>query len=90
MRVHNEWFRRLSKTKCDCGCKNTEVWSWGEYRYGKWRTIQHFCRACFPAIQEELLKHAEGCGCEFDFISKSGRLPEWLAMPVVCELEKAA
>lgn len=83
VRVHNEWFMPLTKTSCPCGCRKTEVFAWGEYVNGKWRTISHFCRQCFTTeVIPRLTAHAAGCGCTFSLNARSGyRIPEWIAMP---------
>jgi len=73
-REHNEWFRTVSKTKCACGQRNTTVWSWGNYVYGKWRTITHFCDACIDrAVFPHLVPHANECGCVINLIGYSGQ-----------------
>lgn len=86
-RIHNEWFQPLVKKTCPCGQKKTEVFAWGEYHCGKWRTISHFCQSCFPDIQKQLNTHAGSCGCSFELKARSGHgpLPEWIKMLDVCQ-----
>ena len=80
-RVHNEWFRRIEKRSCPCGAKKVEVWSWGEYLLGKWRTVEHFCQRCFEPIRVKLVEHAKPCGCRFELIGYGGqKLPGWLSL----------
>ncbi len=85
-RIHREWFRPVSlgnrKSCPDCHAKlhNDCIWSWGEYVNGKWRTIQYFCRGCFPSIQERLLWHGEGCGCIFELVGYHCLLPLWISL----------
>jgi hypothetical protein len=95
IRVHNEWFMPLAKKTCPCGEKKTQVFAWGEYVSGKWRTVDHFCRACFSTeVIPRLLAHAGDCGrersskgvsgtpCTFAMNPRSGySLPEWIKMP---------
>lgn len=86
-RTHNEWFQKLAKTKCPCGQKKTEVFAWGEYVNGKWRTVEHFCSTCFvERVQTQLVTHAGSCGCDFNLTARAGHgpLPEWIKMPDVC------
>ena len=86
-RIHNEWFQPIKKTTCQCGCKKTQVFAWGEYSYAKWRTILHFCQECFVSrVQVALVQHAGGCGCSFQLNARSGHsIPEWIKMPEVCK-----
>jgi len=44
---HNEYFQPIAKRSCNCGNKKCEMYSWGEYVRGNWRTIDHFCQKCF-------------------------------------------
>lgn len=85
-RVHNEWFQPLAKKSCPCGCKKTEVFAWGEYQYGKWRTVSHFCRQCFTnRVLSRLVSHANNCGCNFELKARSGyRIPDWIQIPAAC------
>ena len=86
-RVHREWFRSVmpKRKSCpNCGEKllpGEQIWSWGEYVRAKWRTVQHFCKLCFPAIQQALQQHAGGCGCKFELVMYRGESqPEWLVL----------
>lgn len=82
-RVHREWFMLLSKTTCYCGQRHTQVYAWGEYLRAKWRTVDHFCQACFKdRILSRLIAHAGPCGCSFEFCARSGHgpLPEFLKL----------
>ena len=75
-RVHNEWFQPISKTTCQCGEKHTQVYSWGEYVVGKWRTVLHFCQKCFKAeVLSRLVDHARPCGCTFQLNARTGYGP---------------
>ena len=57
------------------------VWSWGEYRIGKWNTVRHFCKSCFhTTVREPLLEHAGNCGCNISLIGKGCELPSWLTI----------
>jgi hypothetical protein len=60
------------------------VWSWGEYAYGKWRTVRHFCKHCFPDIARDLAVHREECGCDFELRSRGDVLPSWLTLEERC------
>lgn len=86
-RIHNEFFMPLAKTTCPCGQKKTEVFAWGEYVYGRWRTIAHFCQCCFVRqVQDRLIIHAKSCGCAFNITARSGHsIPSWIKMPDVCK-----
>lgn len=58
------------------------VWSWGNYVSGRWHTVRHFCKACYPSIQRDLEVHREDCGCDFNLIGYRGEtLPDWLILP---------
>jgi hypothetical protein len=83
VRIHNEWFQPIAKKTCPCGERKTEVFSWGEYVSGKWRTVDHFCQACFvERVQSRLIAHAGDCGCTFALNARSGyTLPSWIKMP---------
>lgn len=83
LRVHREWFRTIQKTVCPtCGSgdkrfsdprinKPTTVLSWGEYVYGKWHTVMHFCQHCFPTeVEPKLADHVKKCGCSFEFVAR--------------------
>lgn len=91
LRQHNEYFMPLAKNKCPT-CKDggirkpVEVWAWGEYQYGKWRTVKHFCSHCFASeVVEPLLGHAGDCGCVINLVARSGySLPSWLVLKEVC------
>lgn len=85
-RKHNEWFKTISlgnrKSCPTCGTKldpGESIWTWGEYVRAKFRKITHFCKHCYQReVVTRLDTHAEHCGCEFEFQSQSGPLPEWL------------
>jgi hypothetical protein len=86
-RTHNEWFRTVSlsnrKSCPTCGTKlnGESIWSWGEYHIGKWRTVKHFCRQCFPReVRQPLKKHSSDCGCNITLVAKNAELPEWLSI----------
>lgn len=90
LRQHNEWFAPLKKDKCPtckCGGKRNpvEVYAWGEYHIGKWRTVKHFCSACFAAeVVEPLMNHADDCGCVINLVPRSGyQLPNWIRLPPI-------
>lgn len=85
-RIHNEWFMPLAKKTCECGKKKTEVFAWGEYQYGRWRTVLHFCEECFASrIVSRLVSHKGDCGCDFALLPRSGySIPAWIKMPDVC------
>jgi hypothetical protein len=93
-RLHREQFRTVScggRKSCP-SCKKKlgngeSIWSWGEYLYGKRRTVDYFCKECFPEIRQKLVHHAGGCGCQFELVGYQGTvLPSWLTLeerPVV-------
>ena len=88
-RIHTEYFRIVSlggrKSCPNCLTKvkaEKSLWSWGEYQYGKWHTVKHFCSACFQSeIQPALIQHADPCGCMFELRVKSQSVPTWLTVP---------
>lgn len=84
-RIHNEWFMPMAKTTCPCGHKKKPVFAWGEYVYGKWRTVDHFCEHCFVSrVISRLVIHKAQCGCEFALVPRSGySIPSWIKMPEV-------
>ena len=82
--THHEYFQRLAETTCPCGVKKTEVFSWGEYANGRWRTISYCCEACFTVRVVGLIEaHAGDCGCVFELRPRSGTgpLPGWIKLP---------
>lgn len=83
VRIHNEWFQPIQKTTCPCGQKKTDMFAWGEYVNGKWRTMDHFCQSCFvERVQKRLIAHAGPCGCVFNLIARNGySIPSWIQMP---------
>jgi len=100
-RTHNEWFQPTVAMRCDCGSnkksrtlagQDLQVWIWGEYVSGKWRTVQKVCEACFVSeVLPRLKTHLTGCGCVFSLQSRSGYGPlaPWLTLPAdfnTCEL----
>lgn len=97
IRVHNEWFQPVCRKSCPCGSNSkrgapkNQVFAWGEYVSGKWRTVEHFCEKCFASrVIPQLLAHAGDCGCTFSLQPRSGyTLPEWIKMPEpkVCDNE---
>lgn len=91
-RIHNEWFQPLVKRTCPCGCKKVDTFAWGEYVYGKWRTIAHFCQTCFvKEVQSRLVDHAGPCGCVFALNARSGySIPAWIKMPEPAACQVAA
>ena len=86
VRTHNEWFRpvflsgRKSCPTCHCKLRDLEsIWSWGEYRYAKWRTVKHFCCQCFRReVLAPLMAHTDDCGCKIEFCGQGCSLPVWL------------
>ena len=90
-RSHREWFRPVSAGRKSCPSCHAKLgpgespWSWGEYVYGKWRTVQHFCRECWPPIAVRLVAHPIACHppCEIELAAYgSAKLPEWLTIEV--------
>lgn len=83
-RVHREWIMPLRKRSCPCGEKKVEVFALGEYRAARWRTVEHFCRSCFPALASRLSNHLRQCGCSFEFVMRSGykRMPDFIMIPI--------
>jgi len=88
VRQHNEWFRSISlggRKSCPC-CKTKlelgeSIWSWGEYHNAKWRTIKHFCSACYATeVRDLLIKHTDGCGCTINLVIKDSIKPAWLTL----------
>lgn len=90
--VHNEWFQSTVAMKCDCGSnrksrtangQDLQVYIWGEYVYGRWRTVHKICQACFiPVVIPRLRAHADPCGCTFALQPRMGHtLPPWLMLP---------
>lgn len=83
-RVHNEWFMLLVKRSCLCGCKKTQVFAWGEYVCARWRTVEHFCAACYQErVFSRLSSHLQGCGCSFSLRAKNFDEKDypWLFLP---------
>lgn len=84
LRIHKEWFQPLRKHSCPCGEKKCDVFAWGEYVLGKWRTIDHFCYKCFSSrVLKRLKEHLVQCGCDFSFVPRAGySIPNWLKTPI--------
>lgn len=91
-RIHNEWFQTTVSPRCDCGSnkksrakagKDPQVYVWGEYVSGKWRTIEKVCECCFEeSVIPRLRDHARPCGCTFKLEARSGySLASWLKLP---------
>jgi len=80
--------RRKSCPNCGDKLEESEwVYSWGEYINVKWNTVTHFCKHCFQKdVQQRLIAHRDGCGCDFDLIGKDGELPDWLTLPTSCQV----
>lgn len=85
IRQHNEYFRTVSlNNRKSCpNCKKKldgeSIWSWGEYIYGKWRTVKYFCRNCFKTeVQNDLNSHTADCGCVVNLCGRGDVLPNWL------------
>ena len=90
-RVHREWFRPLTKTTCDCGQRNVQVWSWGNYIRARWNTVKHFCQGCFnDQVVSDLRKHTGECGCTIQLVPYHCQLPAWLTLNPACDVAKAA
>lgn len=85
-RIHNEYFQPLApKTKRDI---SEPRYAWGEYVYGKWRTVEHFRQSDLPRIKAMLQEHANQCGCSIVANSRSGyRIPDWLQFEITPELK---
>lgn len=87
VRNHNEWFRTVSlgnrKSCPNCRQKletGESIWSWGEYLYGKWRTVKHFCKNCYNEdVRQKLCSHAAECGCNVTLQVKE-QAPDWLTL----------
>lgn len=90
---HKEWFRSVSQKMCDCGAsafrlrklgkleqaRAFQVYAWGEYCYGKWRTIKKVCANCQDGLYHQLQAHLDACGCSFEFTMYRGaEKPVWL------------
>lgn len=88
-KVHNEWFRPISlgNTKSCPSCKTKleeqeKIWSWGEYIYGKFNCITHFCKNCFRRrVVSLILGHTDGCGCKIQINTMGNVKPDWLSLP---------
>lgn len=86
-RNHNEYFRIVSlggrKSCPTCKSKLADgqrIWSWGNYIYGRWHTVKHFCRECFEEqVREPLIDHADDCGCSITIICRDYQ-PSWLTL----------
>jgi hypothetical protein len=84
-RNHNEWFMPLARKAKHCPCchsiepQQSGLYAWDQYVYGKWKTITHFCQACFEThILSQLKDHTGTCGCTVTFCTRSGySMPEW-------------
>lgn len=79
------WFRTVmpGRRSCpSCGTKlppGEEVWSLGQYVRGKWNTVTHFCRACFRARVQGLLRP----GVVYEPVGYgSQKLPNWIMQGV--------
>lgn len=86
-KIHNEWFQPIVKRSCPCNKKKTDVFAWGEYVCGKWRTVDYFCESCFESrVVSRLISHKNDCGCSFALVARSGySIPAWIKMPEICK-----
>lgn len=93
--VAGQPYRRIAgygnrRKSCPC-CKNKleegeHVWAWGEYRYGKWHTLIHFCKGCYQQeVLSNLVHHTAQCGCEIKLVGKGCELPAWLTLEETVE-----
>lgn len=92
VKPHNEWFHPLAKKVCACGQSKHklrkdpvkaaafQVVAWGEYVYGKFRTVDHVCPECVDErMISRLFDHLKKCGCAFAFKARCGySLPEFI------------
>lgn len=88
-RTHREWFRVVSrgnrKSCSHCRQKLDDkewIWSWGEYRNAKFRSIRDVCKKCWPELKTELNKHVAGCGCKVEIECRGAEQPAWLNLGV--------
>jgi len=89
IRIHNEWFMPVKVRTCPCGEKKIDVFSWGQYVFGKYRKIDNFCKSCFKTrIIPRLSAHANDCGCLFKVNARATyKIPPWIKLPKkMCEI----
>ncbi len=62
---------------------NEFIWSWGEYHLARFRSITHFCKACFQEnVLTPMAKHTTECGCLIEFRRRGSiPMPGWLSLP---------
>lgn len=84
-RVHREWLRVVSRGNrkscptCKAKLEPGEwIWSWGEYRYGKFRAIRDVCKTCWPNLAADLTDHTAECGCAVELVARGASKPAWM------------
>lgn len=94
-RVHREWFRTVSrgnrKSCPTCRAKleaGEWIWSWGEYRYGKFRAIKDVCKACWPKLAVDLNDHTAECGCAVELEARGASRPAWMNLECTMQPKK--
>ncbi len=87
LRTHREHFRTVLRggRKSCSNCKRKlppgqYIYAWGEYVRATWRTVQDFCRECWPEIKARLQEHRGECGCTFELVGYHQGLPSWLKL----------
>ena len=81
MKKVNSYFMPIVRRKCECGNRG-QVYSWGEYHNGKWRTVKHFCQSCYSeVVRNKLHTYMNLHECEIELRARSGhRIPEWITL----------
>lgn len=75
----------LNNRKSCSACKNKlngqNIFSAGEYQNAKWKTVEHFCRNCFPQFSSKIKTFTEKT--EREVILKgyqSFSIPDWMVI----------
>jgi len=87
VRTHREWFRPVSRgnrkscPSCKCKLEAGEwIWSWGEYRHAKFRSIKDVCKNCWATVRKDLVAHTANCGCSVELVCTGAVKPAWLQL----------
>ncbi len=76
---------RKSCTNCKAKLEpGANLFSWGEYKYAKFRHIKDVCKACWPELAKRLQEHKGDCGCEFELVACGASKPEWMKLEETC------
>jgi len=70
---------RKSCPTCNCKLNGESIYSSGEYKNGKWKTTDHFCKNCFDSLKEKIKLYNERTSRIVEFKGYgSTKIPNWM------------